>query len=93
MEKDFGLRIVRGRRLIDAVVANEYQANLLEIEMGAPLIRVESISYLEDNRPIEHFMTFFRADRSRFEVEITRFPGISNEGQKVGFSFSELFLE
>lgn len=93
LEEDYGLRIARGRRLIDAVAANEYQSDLLMVEKGAPLIRVESVSFLDDGRAIEYFAALFRADRSRFEVELAQYEGQGSFGRSMGLSISELFLE
>ncbi|MCJ7823442.1 MAG: GntR family transcriptional regulator [Anaerolineales bacterium] len=92
LEKEYDLRIVRGRRLIDAVGANEYQSNLLEIDIGSPLIRIESISYLKDDTPIEYFLALFRGDRSRFEVEILRFQGQGKLREAMGIKQEEEFL-
>ena len=72
LETECGLFIVRGRRFIEAVAAGEQEASLLETELGSPLIRLESISYLEDGRPIEYYHAVHRGDRSRFEVELVR---------------------
>jgi len=63
---------VRGRRVIEAVPANEYEAQLLQIDKGAPLIKLESVSYLENGTPIEYYIALHRGDRSRFEVELVR---------------------
>jgi len=71
-EKECGLFIVRGRRLIEAVAANELEAKLLQVERGSPLVKLESISYLEDGRPVEYYHAVHRGDRSRFEVELVR---------------------
>lgn len=92
LEKEYDLRIARGRRLIDAVGANEQQSNLLEIELGSPLIRIESISYLDDGTPIEYFHALFRGDRSRFEVEILRFQGQGKLREAMGIKREEEFL-
>ena len=72
LQAEYGLSVARGRRRIDAVLANARQANLLKIEPGAALLRLDSISYLEDGTPLEYFLGLFRGDRSRFEVEIDR---------------------
>ncbi|MCS6828222.1 MAG: GntR family transcriptional regulator [Caldilinea sp.] len=72
LERECGLFIVRGRRFIEAVTANEYEARLLGVTKGAPLLKLESVSYLEDGKPIEYYYAFHRADRSRFEVELVR---------------------
>jgi GntR family transcriptional regulator len=72
IEAECGLFIVRGRRTIEAVPANEYEAQLLQVEKGAPLILLDSVSYLEDGTPAEYYHAVHRGDRSRFEVELVR---------------------
>ena len=78
LEQECGLMIARGRRTIEAVGANEYEAELLHIDRGAPLILLNSVSYLDDGTPIEYYHAVHRGDRSRFEVELVR---IREQGQ------------
>jgi GntR family transcriptional regulator len=75
LNEEYGLSVARGRRRIDAVLANDHEAELLQIETGAPLLRLESVSYLEDGTPLEYFNGVFRSDRSQFEVLIDRTLG------------------
>jgi len=72
LERKYGLFIARGHRTLEAVPANEYEARLLQVDKGAPLVRLESVGYLEDGRPIEYYHALHRGDRSRFEVELIR---------------------
>lgn len=72
LEKQCGLVIVRGRRTVEAVPANEYEAELLQVEKGSPLMMLNSISYLADGTPIEYYHALHRGDRARFEVELVR---------------------
>ncbi len=72
LEEKYGLEIVRGHRTLEAVAANEYEAQLLNIEENVPLVLLHSVSYLQDGRPIEYFHAVHRGDRSRFEVELVR---------------------
>ena len=72
LEQVYGLVIARGRRRIEAMVADARQAELLQTPVGAPLLSLESVSYLEDNRPIEYYHAVHRGDRSQFEVELVR---------------------
>jgi GntR family transcriptional regulator len=74
LETVCGLTLARGRRTIEAVAADDYQAGLLRVEPGAPLILLDSVSYLEDDTPIEYYKALHRGDRSRFEVELIRSP-------------------
>ena len=72
LENECGQFIARGSRFIEAVAANDYEARLLRVERGAPLIMLDSVSVLEDGRPIEYYHAVHRGDRSRFEVELVR---------------------
>jgi GntR family transcriptional regulator len=81
LEKECGLWLSRGRRYIEAVAADDVQAKLLGIDRGAPLVALDSITYLEDGRPIEYYHAVHRGDRSRFEVELLR---TRNDYEKQG---------
>jgi GntR family transcriptional regulator len=72
LEKEGGIFLSRGRRYIEAVLANETEAMLLGIERGAPLLMLDSVSYVESGQPIEYYHALHRGDRSRFEVELVR---------------------
>ena len=72
IEGELGMRITRGSRTIEAVAANEYEAHWLDIERGAPLILLDSVSYLQDGTSIEYYHAVHRGDRSKFEVELVR---------------------
>jgi GntR family transcriptional regulator len=72
LENKCGLLISRGRRTIEAVMAGEIEAQMLQVEKGAPLVLLNSISYLADGTPIEYYHAAHRGDRSRFEVELVR---------------------
>lgn len=70
LQTECGLTLARGRRTIEAVAADARQARLLRVRKGAPLVFLQSISYLADGRPIEFYTALHRGDRSRFEVEL-----------------------
>lgn len=72
LENQCGLVIARGYRTIEAVPADEYQAQLLQVPVGAPLVLLDSVSHLDDGTPLEYYRAFHRGDRSRFEVELLR---------------------
>jgi len=79
LEEECGLEIFRGHRYIGVALANEYEASLLNINVGSPLIELESVSYLRDGRPLEYFHALHRGDRTRFEVELVRFKSVDSE--------------
>ncbi|NIS81327.1 MAG: UTRA domain-containing protein [Anaerolineales bacterium] len=92
LEKECGLAVARGRRRIDAIVADEYEAGLLSIDKGSPLMRVESVSYAQDGAPVEYFIGLFRSDRAQFEVEIVRVEEGKDVMEAVGFDQEEPWL-
>ncbi|WP_238625901.1 GntR family transcriptional regulator [Aggregatilinea lenta] len=72
LEQQCGIMIARGRRSIEAVPANEYEARHLSVKKGAPLILLDSVSYLDDGTPVEYYHAVHRGDRAKFEVELVR---------------------
>lgn len=85
LETTYQLIIASGRRYIEAVAADEHEAKLLHVEVGAPLIFLDSVSYLEDNTPIEYYHALHRSDRTRLEVALVRIrePGKVGETLEV----------
>lgn len=74
LQSEYGVVIARGRRYLEAVPASDHEAALLEVKKGAPLILLNSVSYLEDGTPLEYYHAVHRGDRSRFEVDLIRVP-------------------
>lgn len=72
LENEHGLFVARGKRFLEAIVANQIEAKLLKIDLGSPLLLLNSISYLSDGRAMEYFHAVHRGDRSRFETELVR---------------------
>jgi GntR family transcriptional regulator len=75
LESHCGLVLARGHRTLEAALASEHEARLLQVRIGAPLIRLESVSYLQDGTPLEYYSALHRGDRTRFEVELVRVEG------------------
>ncbi|MCJ7695030.1 MAG: GntR family transcriptional regulator [Anaerolineaceae bacterium] len=89
MEQEYGLFLERGRRTIESVLCNEAEALLLEIEKGAPLLLLDSVSYAENDKPIEYYHALHRGDRSRFEVELVRMRDGSQPRPKINVPFTD----
>ena len=75
LEQKYGVRIVTGRRSVEAAVANKDIAAALQIPTGAAILVLRSVSRGEGGVPVERFVAFHRGDRSRFEVELERGQG------------------
>lgn len=87
LERQCGIMIARGHRSIEAVPANDYEARLLQVKKGAPLIMLNSVSFLSDGTPVEYYHALHRGDRTRFEVELVR---VREQGTRPEVSDQEL---
>ena len=63
----------RAHRTIEAVLATEYVAEKLDINIGDPLIMLESTAYLANGTPIEYFQGYHSSRRTRFSVDLIRY--------------------
>ncbi len=70
MEQVCGIVIARGQRTMEAVAANQREAELLEIDPGSPLMLIDSVSFEADGTPVEYYHALHRGDRSRFVAEV-----------------------
>jgi GntR family transcriptional regulator len=72
LRSNYGLKIDKVKRGIEAVAATDIEARLLQVEFGAPLLQIESTSYTPDGKPVEYFIAKRRGDRTRFEFELSK---------------------
>lgn len=72
LEEKYKLKIAHGHRSLEAVSSDKNTAVLLGVKVGTPLMLLNSISYLEDDRPIEYYSALHRGDRSKFIVSLIR---------------------
>lgn len=72
LQQDYGLRLARAERTLEASAADEYEAKLLEVPVGSPIHFMHSLAYLEDGRPAEYSRLRFRGDKSRINFEVRR---------------------
>jgi GntR family transcriptional regulator len=66
----YGLKISYGHRTLEALAASKYEADMLKVSRRSPLIYLESVSYLEDDTPIEYFEAWHRGDKCKFAIEL-----------------------
>jgi GntR family transcriptional regulator len=70
METKYGISVTRARQSLEPVVAAEYEAELLRVNAGAPLMLEQRLSFDQDDQPIEYGNDLYRGDRFRFVTEI-----------------------
>lgn len=67
----YGLTIAHAERSLEAVAAQEWQAKLLDVTVGSPLLLLESVVYLPNGKPLEYSQTFHRGDRTRVTIDFS----------------------
>lgn len=65
-ELDFGVRMVRAQEKIRAVLADDAQAQCLEVAPGTPLLSVERIAYTYNDVPMELRRGLYRTDTHHY---------------------------
>lgn len=72
LETEYEIPVTRGRYRIDAVAADPEIADVLNLDPGQPLLRIERTSFTTGERPVYYQHRFYRADRIAFELELER---------------------
>jgi GntR family transcriptional regulator len=68
----YGIVLASSDRAVEACGADTDLAEALGIAEGDPILKLTSIGYDDNGTAVETFVAFHRADRSRFEVHLTR---------------------
>lgn len=68
LSSEYHLVITEIQHTISAVVADEFQAELLRIEHNAPLLLVKTTAFLADRQVIESTVSYYRADRYEYRT-------------------------
>lgn len=63
LERDYGIRLVRARQIIRAILAPNDLAKTLSIKPRSALLFIERVSYSQENAPVEFLRIYYRADR------------------------------
>jgi GntR family transcriptional regulator len=72
LESRYDLRLWNGQETLRAGGASSYEAHLLDIKEGAPVMRAERITYAANGVAVEYLDAVWRGDRYDFKVTLTR---------------------
>lgn len=72
LSEAYGIRLVKATQSLEAVAANSYEAEILGVREGTPLLLMERISLDTLDRPVEYVRSLYRGDRYRFTTELLR---------------------
>lgn len=69
LAQKYGLQVDRSIDILKPVVTDPEIAGLLKIEPNSPSIHIQTVSYLDDNTPVEYSESVFRGDAANFIIE------------------------
>lgn len=72
LEERYDLKLIRANQSLEAVAANAYEAEVLHVREGTPLLLLERVSRDAQDRNIEFVRSLYRGDRYRFTTELIR---------------------
>jgi GntR family transcriptional regulator len=70
METEYGVVVSKAQQSLEPVLSTEYEATLLKIKPGAPLMLERRLSFDQQDQPVEYSKDLFRGDRFRFVTDM-----------------------
>ncbi|MDW8005105.1 MAG: GntR family transcriptional regulator [Thermomicrobium sp.] len=74
LREEYGLVLVRAQQVLEPTLAREFEAEVLEVPRGAPLMLWERVAFTAAGVPVEYAKDLYRGDRVRFAV-VLHLPG------------------
>lgn len=75
LSRQYGVRVMRADRWIEAISLSSADADLLETDPGRAALRVESVGFDHRDTPIEYYVAIYLTDRSRLHVSVRAVRG------------------
>ncbi|KAF0813848.1 putative HTH-type transcriptional regulator YurK [Andreprevotia sp. IGB-42] len=72
LENDYGIALGHADLAIDAVLADAATAALLQVDTGAPILRIERLTHTHDGQPLDFEYLYCRADNFQYRLRIAR---------------------
>ncbi len=72
LENDYGLSLGQADLQIEAMLADESLARLLKVEAGAPVLRIERLTFTADGKPLDYEHLYYRGDAFQYRLRIER---------------------
>lgn len=66
LKQEYNVHVCRAEQSLEAVVASEYEAELLNVSVGSPLLLERRIAFDQQDRPVEYAKDLYRGDRFKF---------------------------
>lgn len=78
-----GIVLDHAEQTIAATLANQATASQLEIEVGAPLLKVQRLVYDSNDVPVEYLTALYRPDRYQLEMVLTSEQTLASLGNPL----------
>ncbi|MFP4037470.1 MAG: GntR family transcriptional regulator [Desulfobacteraceae bacterium] len=72
LEEKLGIEADEAVQSVEATIASAEVASLLDIRVGAPLLKVERTVFDVESKPVEHVSVLYRADKYFYTVRLKR---------------------
>ena len=79
LDNDYGIPLERAELKIDAMVADVSLANLLAVEPGAALVRIERLTFTTSDQPIDFEYLYYRGDSFQYFVKVGRRRDVTSQ--------------
>jgi GntR family transcriptional regulator len=72
LRERYGTTVTWAESVIDVTRSSTADAELLDVPVGEPLLRLEGTAFAEPRKPVEYFRVLYRSDRVRLHIESRR---------------------
>ncbi|MBU8880358.1 GntR family transcriptional regulator [Bacillus sp. FJAT-29790] len=72
IEEQLNLRIDHASQVIESSIANQMEAQYLNIQIGLPVMLIQRNTFLQNGTPVEFVKSTYRADRYKFMIQMKR---------------------
>lgn len=72
LENDYGYALGGAELQIESMLADEYLARQLQVEEGAPVLRIERLTMTAEGKPIDFEYLYYRGDAFQYRMRIER---------------------
>lgn len=86
LRNEYHVSLDHAVQFVEAAIADETLAALLQLPRNAPLLAFERVTYDPDDRPIEFVQSAYRSDRFRLSVSLDTLSETKNAVQRLVFT-------
>ncbi|HQT43399.1 MAG TPA: GntR family transcriptional regulator [Halothiobacillus sp.] len=74
LENDYGYSLGQADLQIESILADDVLAELLHVDAGAPILRIERLTFTTNNQPLDFEYLYYRGDAIQYRLRIERGP-------------------